>query len=313
MLRHSLGLHRGLGIRLGQGLGLRLNSGKVPLVGSHLRSVVPKYPRTMSIIPNGYLPGSGPASGSKAEPTTLDAVHRDLGLSRFLTRVYSTTGAGMCAGLGTATLLSQLGPSMWVLGTGFVGAMGSVIALSRMNPVYVDHQTTFKGSQFREKVLRGPPGRTIAYGALCTSMGAVMAPMVSMSSLISPTILPVATCLSVATMAGASLFAYMKPEGSLLTWGAPLSGALTGFVGLGLLSLGSQLLLGTNVFSDIWYHVDTYGGIALFSALIAYDTHLSVEAYRSGTPDHIGCATSLYLNFVNLLIRIMSLRAKADK
>jgi len=292
--------------------GLRLTTLSATLPRQCSTKVV--WRRPLSTKPDHLASNEATSSSTPTAAASLgSAVQSDLGLSRFLMRVYATAGVGMGAGLGTATLLSQLGPSLWMLGGGFVVAMGSILALYRLLPVYTERESLYKGIVLRERVLDGPPGRYLAYGALCAGMGAVIAPMVAMTAAVSPTILPVATCLSVATMGGASLFAYLRPEGSLLSWGAPLSGALTGFVGLGLLSLGSQLLFGANVFSDVWMHVDTIGGIGLFSALTAYETHLSVQAYRSGQPDHVECATSLYLNFINLLIRIMKLLVDAKR
>jgi FtsH-binding integral membrane protein len=59
--------------------------------------------------------------------------------------------------------------------------------------------------------------------------------------------------------------------------------------------------------------VDTYGGILLFTAMNAYDTQLAMARYRDGDADHLGCATDLFLNFMNLLIRIMEALAKAQE
>src|SRR5204862_7335952 len=112
---------------------------------------------------------------------------------------------------------------------------------------------------------------------------------------------------------GASIYAYMKPADSLLYLKAPLMGALTGFVGMGLLSIGSMLIFGPNAFSDMWYSFDTYAGIVLFTGFTAFDTQNAIQKYKENNPDHLGCAVELYLNFVNLLIRFMEILMKAKQ
>ena len=90
-------------------------------------------------------------------------------------------------------------------------------------------------------------------------------------------------------------------------------GGLVGLVGMGLVGLGSQLIFGPTMFSMALHSIDTYAGIVLFTAMSAYDTHKSIEMYENKDPDHLGCAINLYLDFINLLIRIMEVMAKIKK
>lgn len=56
--------------------------------------------------------------------------------------------------------------------------------------------------------------------------------------------------------------------------------------------------------------ISLYGGIPLFTGLIAYDTHKSIEKYNSGDPDHLGCSVELYLDFMNLFVRFVEIIGK---
>ena len=61
-----------------------------------------------------------------------------------------------------------------------------------------------------------PDSRLAAYGGLCLSIGAAVSPMVSMiTTMVSPTIFPLAVGLSAATMFGASMYAYKHPHRAL--------------------------------------------------------------------------------------------------
>lgn len=67
------------------------------------------------------------------------------------------------------------------------------------------------------------------------------------------------------------------------------------------------------MYSDLWMNVDIYGGIVLFTGIITYDMYIAEKLYREGNHDHLGCSTKLYLDFINILIRIITIIAKAKQ
>ena len=69
--------------------------------------------------------------------------------------------------------------------------------------------------------------------------------------------------------------------------------------------LCSNLIFGHNWFGDISCMISFFGCIPLFTGLVAYDTHKSIEKYQSGDHDHFGYSTVLYLDFINLFLRFM--------
>ena len=78
-----------------------------------------------------------------------------------------------------------------------------------------------------------------------------------------------------------------------------------GILGCGMTGLTSQLIFGPNEFSSFLHSVDVYMGIPLMAGFVAYDTHEARAMYKNGDPDHLGCAANLYLDFINILIRVI--------
>jgi FtsH-binding integral membrane protein len=242
------------------------------------------------------------------EPTLAQHAY-NTGAVNFLRRVYNTTGLGIFGGLATAEMMHLSGLAtaypLATLGIGLLGGFGSIYAMGKIKYTVKKNNYGYYSEQ--------PDSRKLAYGGLCLSMGAMISPMVTMIAEISPTIFPLAIGLSATTMAGASLYAYLRPHNALSLWRAPLMGCLTSLVFMNLTSLASMLILGPNMVSDLWMNIDAYGGILLFSGMTAFDTYNAIEMYKKQNPDHIGCATDLYLNFMNLLIRFMEILAKIKK
>lgn len=249
---------------------------------------------------------------SKPDEMAMDVVNKDIGLSEFLKNVYAFSAMGIGGSVLTSLLLSAteiatLNPFM-LIGTGFVISFSSIFGLEKFKYQLKQKMINKTIIQYSEN----DPARLISYAGLVTGFGITMVPMVTICNAVSPLILPLSVLLSTFVFGGSSLFAYYKPNKSLLKYQAPLMGALMGFVGIGIVSLFSTLLLGPNIFSNIWFNVDMYGGILLFSGINAMDTHKAIEMYESKNPDHLGCATNLYLNFMNILVRIMAILSKKD-
>lgn len=83
-------------------------------------------------------------------------------------------------------------------------------------------------------------------------------------------------------------------------------------VGVNLLGLGSTFIFRLNMFGDMAHLISLYGGIPLFTGLVAYDTHKSIEKYQNGDPDHLETSTELYLDFMNLFMRFVEIIGKSQ-
>lgn len=48
-------------------------------------------------------------------------------------------------------------------------------------------------------------------------------------------------------------------------------------------------------------------GIAIFTAMTAYDTHVAINSHDTGRPDHLQSVLAFYLDFMNLFLSILQL------
>jgi FtsH-binding integral membrane protein len=248
----------------------------------------------------------------ESEVTALQDVRSDVGKWRFMKKVYTLTGAGMLGSFGTATIIDMTEIASNNSGIMLIG--GSVLALGSI--FFTGTSTSYWLSVGKQKIKNTVASLTsmIGYSGVSFGMGMVMSPLVTMYNDIDPTIVPTAIGLSALTFAGSSMCAYMRPKGSLLFLGPPMMAALTGFVGMSIISLGSTMIMGPNILSDIWTNVDMYGGLGMFTVFIAYDTHYALNHYnKEENPDHVQCALHIYLDLVNVFIRMMEIIAKSKQ
>lgn len=71
-------------------------------------------------------------------------------------------------------------------------------------------------------------------------------------------------------------------------------------------------ILGFPYFAGSVLRVDVIFGIALFCAINAYDTHKAIQMYHDVNADHLQCSLSFYLNFINILIRVLQFYRNKD-
>jgi len=60
--------------------------------------------------------------------------------------------------------------------------------------------------------------------------------------------------------------------------------------------------MGPNMFWLATRSVDTYAGIALFTAYQIYDTQNAIDEFNEGNYDHLKHVVEMFLNFKNLLV-----------
>ena len=149
--------------------------------------------------------------------------------------------------------------------------------------------------------------RTSMFWSSIVMMGAGVSPMFAYLCAGQPWLLPTSVLLTSGVCAGASLYAYMKPADSLLYLKGPLLGSLLGVIGLQLAGLGASYFGYGNGLLIMSHNISLYGGLLIFTGFMAYDTHSAIQQYKDGQPDHLSVAMNLFLNFKNLLIRIMQI------
>ncbi|XP_072750297.1 growth hormone-inducible transmembrane protein [Anoplolepis gracilipes] len=141
-------------------------------------------------------------------------------------------------------------------------------------------------------------------------VGAVLAPL----SLLGGPLVIRAAWYTAGVVGGLSAVAICAPSDKFLAMGGPLA------IGLGVVfvsSLGSMFLPPTTVLGSGLHSMALYGGLLLFSGFLLYDTQKIIkqaETYPTynieGRPyDPINNAISIYLDTINIFVRILSILA----
>jgi len=195
-------------------------------------------------------------------------------------RVYNTTGLSILGALGSSFMFMSMPFVYTSMGMstiiGAVMTLGGFIGANYMKPLNVVEKT--QGVEIFRTT--NPPLRLGLYSMGVLGLGLSSAPLFMMSQAVSPTILPTALGITTAIFGGASLVAYAMPKDKMLGFGGVLGGSLLGLIGLQLVGLLAAVFTGPNALSTMLFSANNYLGIGLFSALIAYDTHVAIKMYE---------------------------------
>lgn len=139
-------------------------------------------------------------------------------------------------------------------------------------------------------------------------MGAVVAPL----TILGGPLLIRAAWYTAGIVGGLSTVAMCAPSEKFLNMGAPLG------VGLGLVfvsSVGSMFLPPTTVAGATLYSVAIYGGLALFSMFLLYDTQKVIKraeivpVYGAHKYDPINSMLGIYMDTLNIFMRVATILA----
>lgn len=251
-----------------------------------------------------------------------DIIDRNFGLKQFIKRTYMWSGLGITSSVGLS-LAGSYFPQIigWTSPGTFFGvcsilSIGGAIGVGmgkytiHRQLVKINDKPGFtKSNQIEIIYSTNSPLRKLSYLAMLTGNGLMFIPIfIALPNAVIP-----AFIASSSVFGGATLYAWKRKPGELDHWSPVLYGGLSGLVIVSLLGLGSQMFLGHNWFGDTTHMISLYGGIPLFTGLIALDTKKAIEKYQAGEPDHLGCSTELYLDFMNLFIRFIEIISKILK
>lgn len=137
-------------------------------------------------------------------------------------------------------------------------------------------------------------GRLALFFAFTTIEGMALAPLIKMT--LAKGVLGSALVMTGAVFVGFSAAALMAPRASMLALQGPLFGMLLGMVAISIL----------NIFypTAFAHSIILYGGLAIFSMFIAVDTQAMIERAACGNNDHVGDALQMFLNVMNVFVRI---------
>merc|ERR1711957_833963 len=138
--------------------------------------------------------------------------------------------------------------------------------------------------------------KNLMYAAFIGTMSVNMLPLIHACSM--PIIYDALIATGV-TVGGLGSVAWNAPSEQFLSWGGPLALGLGGLCGLSLLSIlypGNRAL----------YSISLYGGLALFSALLMYDTQRIIsDAKTMRNYDPINSSIGVYMDAINIFIRFL--------
>lgn len=136
-------------------------------------------------------------------------------------------------------------------------------------------------------------GFNAAMGASCCLAGYFGGPLITEAAMITGTM-----------MCGLSAVAFKSNPYELAKYEGPLRTGLTGLVFVGFLGLLSP--------NPIFQNISLYGGLVVFSGLTITDTRrLITNAEEKGQNyDPINESLSIYLNAINLFVRVLSILSK---
>lgn len=145
---------------------------------------------------------------------------------------------------------------------------------------------------------------TIGYSILCAGFGAMLGPMLAMYTLPSVATIFFAT-LTITAVIGLAGVVYPK---SVEHWGGFL---LTGLTALIVCQFGAILLSMFGYSAQFAFTALDWIGIFLFSLYIFYDMNQAVRAEYT-TRNALTFAVGMYLNIINLFIRLLSIFGDSD-
>ena len=250
------------------------------------------------------------------EPTNIKLIEKDYGLREFIKKTYVWSGFTIAGSIGASALASSMFPELImnnilpIFGSGLLLGLGGAITLNMFKDGYTIYEETFnyKNKQNIIYYSINSNKRLFTYGCLVSGMSIVMMPL---CVVFHDAIIP-AFIASSSVFGGVTIFAMTRKKGELEPYQGVLYGGLSGLVGVSLLGIGSNLIFGVNYFGETMHIINLYGGIPLFTGLIAYDTHKAIMKYESKDPDHLGCSVELYLDFINLFTRFLEIMSKVQ-
>lgn len=159
----------------------------------------------------------------------------------------------------------------------------------------------------------GVGAKQAAWLAHCAVLGAVIAPLCFLGG----PILTRAAWYTAGMVGGLSTVAVCAPSDKFLYMGGPLA------MGLGVVfcaSLGSAFLPPTTAMGAGLYSVAMYGGLLLFGAFLLYDTQKIIHKaerhpnyYGAAPYDPINAGMSIYMDTINIFVRIATLLAGGNR
>lgn len=244
------------------------------------------FSSTTAALARGRFTGGGDQNQpvpnqSQPEPAVRQSEYDALTpeVRQHMVRVYNVMGSGVAtASVGVGAMLaSGLYASSGVIIGCSLGALVPILWLSFKPP------STYAG-------------RLALFHSATSMIGAGITPIVLKAA--GAGVLGSALVMTGAVFGGFSAAALLAPRGAALSMMGPLIACLMGMI---LMQLVSAFIYPV----PFMHQIALFGGLALFSLLIAADTGAMIERARQGIKDPVQDALSMFLNLVNVFVRMV--------
>lgn len=198
---------------------------------------------------------------------------------RHLSHVYlSLMLCVLAASCGTATsMYFRLTSNMSLLGV--LGAMGILIYIN---------------SDPHKDQLQRRVGLLCVFGFF---KGLSLGPLVALVAFVDPALIVTAFLGTAAVFACFTGAAVVAKRRAYLYLGGVLGSAVSVMLVLSLMNM---------FFRSVSFHlVELYGGLLVFSGYVVFDTQMILEKAEGGSPDVVGHAATLFIDFVAIFVRIL--------
>lgn len=135
--------------------------------------------------------------------------------------------------------------------------------------------------------------------------GIMVSPLIAQVAAVDPAIPLKAFLLTVVVFGCFSLAALLTPDRRFLYLYGVLTTCLFGLLTLTILNVFVQ----SPMIQNVWL----YGGLVLFSLFVAVDTQIIIERALRGDSDSVHSALDLFLDALNIFIRIMIILSRNKK
>jgi FtsH-binding integral membrane protein len=239
---------------------------------------------------------------TKSDNTHIGQINKDAKLKKYIGNVYKYSGWGFTgslatavgASVATASILTVAPTATIPLGIAWLGNVGySFYTLFQIGKQNSETTNTM------DEII--PEKKLTNYKLFCISNGITIAPLVGVSYLVNPMIVPLALTSTIGTFAGATYYALKQKDLNAITWQAPLMGCVTGLIGSSLVQIGASLA-GYSTFAHNLDIISTLISTGVFTGLIVADTQQAIKDFESKSLDSINCSVNLLLDATNLFI-----------
>lgn len=241
-----------------------------------------------------------------------EVVTKNVGIHKFVTRIYNTTALSVIGALGGAYVGMTI-PALMMspLATSLIGtlvAIGSFVGVQSMRPQHVVENVL--GAPNPILKTQNSVSRILLYSLGVLSLGISTSPLFAYMQMAHPSVITASLGVTLGIFGGASAISYALPKDQMLGYGKIFGGALLGLIGTQLVGLGSAYFMGPNALSSLLFNINNYAGILLFMGMIGYDTHVAIKEYELGNADHLVVSVQMLLNFWNILVRVMQIMSQ---